>query len=53
MPLILELRRQRQEDLSEFVATLVYIASFRPARDTENLCLKQTPSKKEEYHQGK
>lgn len=29
------LRRQRQTDTSEFQATLVYIATFRPARDTQ------------------
>lgn len=29
------LGRQRQADTSEFQATLVYIATFRPARDTQ------------------
>ena len=32
MPLIPELRRQRQVDLSEFEASLVYIASSRTAK---------------------
>jgi hypothetical protein len=34
-PLIPELRRQRQADHSEFEVSLVYIASSRPARDTQ------------------
>ena len=32
MPLIPALRKQRQADLSEFEASLVYIASFKTAR---------------------
>lgn len=31
----LALRRQRQVDLSEFKASLVYIVNSRPARDTQ------------------
>ena len=34
MPLIPALRRQRQADLCEFEASLVYIASSRTARAT-------------------
>ena len=33
MPLIPALRKQRQADLCEFEASLVYIASSRTARD--------------------
>ena len=32
MPLILELTRQRQEDLDEFEATMVYTVNFITAR---------------------
>lgn len=43
MPLILALDRQRQEDLCEFKASLIYRASSRTARDyTEKLsCLEK------------
>lgn len=34
-PLILARRRQRQEDFSEFRASLIYIVSSRPARITQ------------------
>ncbi|EGV91257.1 hypothetical protein I79_026099 [Cricetulus griseus] len=42
MPLIPALGKQRQADLSEFKASLVYKVSFRTARtaNTEKLCLK-------------
>ena len=41
MPLILALERQRQVDLCEIKANLVYIVSARPARDTGRPCLKK------------
>lgn len=42
MPLILSLRRQRQENLWEFSASLVYKASSTTARAvTKRLCLKR------------
>lgn len=34
-PLILERRRQKQADLWEFVASLVYVESLRAARDAQ------------------
>ena len=34
------LRRQRKEDLCEFKASLIYIVSLRPARDTSEILLK-------------
>ena len=34
MPLIPAPQKQKQKDCSEFQASLVYIASFRPARAT-------------------
>ncbi len=53
-PLILALRRQRQVDLSEFEASLVYRVSSRTESQgcTEKLCLeKQKRGKKEELTQ--
>ena len=41
MPLIPVLGKQRQTDLCEFKASLVYITSSRPARDTETLSQKK------------
>lgn len=41
------LGRQRQADTSEFQATLVYIATFRPARDTQ-----QHPASKKQWWWG-
>jgi hypothetical protein len=35
MPVILALQRQRQEDICEFEASLVYRASSRTARTTQ------------------
>jgi hypothetical protein len=41
MPLIPALRRQRQADLCEFMAHLVYRAEFQDSQSyTEELCLK-------------
>lgn len=41
MPIILTLGRQRQVDLPEFEASLVYRASYRTAKGTERNCLKK------------
>ena len=40
------LGRQRQEELCEFQASLVYIASSRPAGATGKPCLKKAKKKK-------
>jgi hypothetical protein len=37
LPLIPALGRQRQEDLCKFQASLIYIVSFRTARDTQGV----------------
>ena len=42
------LGRQRQEELCEFQASLVYIASSRPAGATGKPCLKKAKKKKKE-----
>jgi hypothetical protein len=44
MPLILALRRQRQADLCEFEASLVYWASWRTARTNERIPVWTTPA---------
>jgi len=48
LPLIPELRKQRQADLCKFKTSLVYIASARPARTIYymRLCLKNLKKKK-------
>ena len=45
MPLILALGRQKQVDLCEFKASLVYIVSSRTAGATGRPCLKKTKNK--------
>ena len=45
-PLILALGRQRQVDLCEFKASLVYRASSRTAEATGRPCLEKTEKKK-------
>lgn len=45
MPLIPMLMRQRQEDLCQLKASLVYTGSFRTVRITQSPCLKKTKNK--------
>ena len=50
MPLIPEFRRQRQVDLCEFEASLVYKASSRTAKAvSEKPCLKQNKTGGQSY----
>ena len=49
MPLLPALRRQRQTDLCDFKASLVYIASYRPAGTKGRPCLKKTIKRKKKY----
>ena len=46
------LGRQRQEELCEFQASLVYIASSRPAGATGKPCLKKAKKKKKKKKKG-
>ena len=48
MPLIQALRRQRQADLCEFKASLVYTMSSRTARATERDSFKKKKTEREE-----
>ena len=52
MPLISALRRQRQEDLCEFKASLVYTMSSRTARATERDSFKKTEREERENYFG-
>jgi hypothetical protein len=53
MPLIAALGRQRQADLCEFEASLVYKVKFLDSQDyTEKLCLEKTKRKKELFNSG-
>jgi hypothetical protein len=42
MPLILVIRRQRQEDLCEFKASLIYVSSSRTAKTIEKDSISKT-----------
>ena len=54
MPFIPALRRQRQADLCEFEATLVYRASSRTGSNaTEKPCLENLKKKKKEKEKRK
>jgi hypothetical protein len=47
--LVPALRRQRQADLCEFEASLVYILNFRPARAIRIRCCHETKQNKRAY----
>ena len=54
MPLILALRRQRQTDLREFEASLIYReSSWIGFKATEEPCLKKTGKKKKKKEKPK
>lgn len=50
MPLILALRRQRQEDFSEFKVSLIYILSFGQLDYIVRLSQNAKTNKKKEHH---
>lgn len=53
MPLILALRRQRQTDLHEFEASLIYEAGSGTARNyKEKPCLEKNKTKKQNKTKG-
>ena len=49
MPLISALRKQKQVDLSEFEASLIYRASSRTARDSQRNCHQKKKKKKKNH----